>query len=97
MFLDARGGLVIVDEKRKYNYAMVRVVCEGKISSCEFCSDKLNTKELRYDGFCSKCGRPLDKNPGDACSFIIGYVDRRYRQQDKVHIICRYCKTIKTI
>jgi hypothetical protein len=24
-------------------------------------------------------------------------LDRHYRQQDKVHLICRFCKTITTV
>lgn len=81
---------------RKYNYAFVRVVCEGKIKSCEFCQKILNTDNKKHEGYCSKCGRPLDKNPGDHCGRIIGYLDGRYRQQDKVNFICRYCNTITT-
>lgn len=84
-------------DDKKFNYSMVRVVCQGNIKSCEFCKEVINTKELKHNGFCSMCGRPLDKNPGDPCAFIIGYIDRRYKQQDKVHLICRFCKTITTV
>lgn len=81
----------------KYNYSMLRVVCVGKIKSCKFCEDIINDKTNVYEGFCKKCGRPLDKNPGEDCRFIVGYVDRRFHQQEKVHFRCRYCNTLTTL
>jgi hypothetical protein len=87
----------MADEKKKLNYSMVRVVCDGTIKPCEFCKEVINTKELKHEGYCAKCSRPLDKNPGDPCRYIVGYLDHRYKQQDKVHLICRFCKTITTV
>jgi hypothetical protein len=86
-----------MDEKKKFNYSMVRVVCQGKIKSCDFCKEQVNDEKIIREGYCSKCGRPLFKNPGDHCGQVIGYYDRRYRQQEKVNIVCRFCRTITTI
>jgi hypothetical protein len=74
---------------------MVRVVCEGKIKCCKFCNDLDYDK--KHEGFCVQCGRPLDKKPGVDCKFIIGYVDRAYKQQQKVHFKCQRCSTITTL
>lgn len=82
-------------DQRKYNYQMVRIVCGGKIKSCDFCKD-VNENKIIEEGYCKMCGRPLYKKPGESCGFVIGYVDRNYRQQDKVHFICRFCNTITT-
>lgn len=79
--------------KHVFNYSMVRIVCQGKISDCEFCKDDKSLKE----GYCSKCGRPLWKKPGEICGFIIGYKDRNYHQQNKVHIKCKFCSTITSV
>lgn len=85
------------DEKKKFNYSMVRVVCKGKIKTCESCKDLINDKNVIREGYCVKCGRPLYKNEGDICGQVVGYFDRRYKQQEKVHISCRFCRTITTI
>lgn len=79
----------------QYRYRMVRVVCQGKIKSCKFCEDL--DYEKKHEGFCRKCGRPIDKKPGDDCNFIIGYVDRLFKQQNKVHFKCKMCSTITTV
>jgi hypothetical protein len=78
-----------------YNYRMVRVVCEGTIKSCKFCNDL--DYEKMHEGYCRKCGRPLDKKPGEKCNFIVGYTDREYHQQDKVHFKCKMCSTLTTV
>lgn len=78
-----------------YRYRMVRVVCKGKIKTCKFCNDL--DYEKAHEGYCKKCGRPLDKRPGDECNFIVGYVDREYHQQDKVHFKCKMCSTLTTV
>jgi hypothetical protein len=31
------------------------------------------------------------------CGYIIGYYDRSYKQQQKVHFKCKMCSTITTI
>lgn len=83
-----------------YRYRMIRVVCAGKIKSCNFCKDlDYGTEEnkIMHEGFCNKCGRPLDKKPGDTCNFIVGYQDRGYKQQDKIHFKCMNCQTLTTI
>lgn len=83
-----------------YRYRMLRIVCAGKIKPCEFCKDmayEKDGKKIVHEGFCSKCGRPLDKKPGEECNSVVGYVDRGYRQQDKVNFICRNCNTIITV
>jgi len=83
-----------------YRYRMIRVVCEGTIKSCAFCNElDYGTEEkiIMHEGFCTKCGRPLDKKPGDKCNFIVGYRDRGYKQQNKVHFKCRNCQTITTV
>lgn len=85
------------DGKKNFNYSMVRVVCQGKIKSCASCKEQVNNETVMYDGYCSKCSRPLCKNEGDLCGQVVGYYDRRYRQQDKVHITCRFCRTITSI
>jgi deoxyribodipyrimidine photolyase-like uncharacterized protein len=79
----------------QYRYRMVRVVCKGKIKSCNFCNDL--DYEKKHEGYCTKCGRPLDKKPGDECNFIVGYVDHLYKQQDKVHMKCKMCSTLTTV
>lgn len=79
----------------QYRYRMVRVVCKGKIKTCNFCNDL--DYEKAHEGYCKKCGRPLDKKPGDECNFIVGYVDQLYKQQDKVHFKCKMCSTLTTI
>jgi hypothetical protein len=79
-----------------YRYRMVRVVCHGKIKTCEFCKN-LDYENHSYEGFCSKCGRPLDKKPGVECGHIVGYYDRGYHQQNKVHFKCKMCSTITSI
>jgi hypothetical protein len=28
---------------------------------------------------------------------VVGYHDRNYRQQEKVHFVCRFCRTITSI
>ena len=76
-----------------YNYSMVRIVCKGKIKVCDFCKDK---KEIQ-EGYCKMCGRPLWKKSGEDCNFIIGYKDKNYHQQNKVHIKCKYCNSITSI
>jgi hypothetical protein len=79
---------------------MVRVVCQGKIKSCKFCNDLdygSEKKEVKHEGFCNMCGRPLYKKPGENCNFIVGYVDRGYKQQNKVHFKCKMCPTITTV
>lgn len=84
----------------QYKYRLIRVVCEGKIKSCKFCKDLdygSDGHKIMHEGFCSKCGRPLDKKPGDTCNFIVGYYDRNYRQIDKIHFKCRNCQTLTTI
>lgn len=83
-------------QKRKFNYAMVKVVCEGTIKSCEFCKDIHDDGKIR-EGFCSKCGRPLDKKPGDSCNHIIAYLDKNYHQKNKVHIKCKLCCSVTTV
>jgi hypothetical protein len=84
-----------------YRYRMIRVVCEGTIKPCEFCKDikyeDENGEKIMHEGFCQKCGRPLDKKPGDKCNFIVGYQDRGYKQQNKIHFKCGKCPTITTI
>ena len=82
-------------ENRRFGYSMVRVVCKGIIKSCKFCESE-DINEIR-EGYCPKCGRPLWKKPGDSCGFIVGYADRNYRQQNKVHFKCKYCNTVTTI
>ena len=82
--------------QRNYNYSMIRIVCKGKIKSCDFCKG-VNEDGAIHEGFCSQCGRPLWKKPGEDCSFIIGYKDRNYRQQDKIHIKCKFCNTMTTV
>jgi len=79
----------------QYKYRLVRVVCEGKIKCCKFC-DGLDY-EKKHEGFCRKCGRPLDKKPGENCNFIVGYVDRALRPQKHVNFKCNLCSTITTI
>ena len=79
---------------RKFNYKLVRIVCQGQIKSCPFCSD--NSETIK-EGYCKMCGRPLWKKPGEKCGFILAYVDRNYHQKDKINIVCRNCKTITTI
>lgn len=79
----------------QYRYRMVRVVCKGKIKSCKFCNDLDYDKA--HEGYCRKCGRPLDKRPGEECNFIVGYVDQLYKQQDKVHFKCKMCSTLTTV
>jgi hypothetical protein len=85
------------DEKKRFNYSMVRVVCKGQIKPCDFCKDQVNDATVIREGYCTKCGRPMFKNPGDLCGQIVGYYDRRYKHQDKVHFTCRFCRTITTI
>ena len=82
--------------KPNYNYAMLRVVCQGKIKSCEFCKEEKD-KETIKEGFCSQCGRPLWKKPGESCGFIVGYLDRNYHQTNKVHIKCKFCNTMTSV
>lgn len=79
-----------------YNYSMVRVNCNGKIKSCEFCKEDENNK-MNKEGYCVKCGRPLWKKEGESCNFIIGYLDRNFHQKQKVHFRCRYCNSITTV
>lgn len=79
-----------------YRYRMVRVVCQGTIKTCKFC-ENLDYENRAYEGYCSKCGRPLDKKPGVKCGYIIGYYDRSYKQQQKVHFKCKMCSTITTV
>lgn len=86
----------------QYKYKMVRVVCKGKIKSCEFCKGTDDEKNesgdrIMYEGYCTKCGRPLDKKTGDDCNFIVGYVDHYLKQQGKVHFKCKFCQTMTTI
>lgn len=81
---------------KPFIYSMIRVVCQGKIKACNFCKENENNG-IAKEGYCSKCGRPLWKNPGETCSFIIGYIDRNYKQNGKVHIKCKNCNTITTI
>jgi hypothetical protein len=78
----------------KFKYAMVRIVCEGVIKTCKFCE---GDSETIKEGYCAMCGRPLWKKPGERCGFILGYADKNYRQQDKVHIKCKFCNTVTTI
>jgi hypothetical protein len=80
----------------QYRYRMVRVVCQGKIKTCKFC-EGLDYEKHSYEGYCTQCGRPLYKKPGDECNFIVGYVDRLYKQQNKVHFKCKFCQTITTV
>ena len=79
----------------QYKYRLVRVVCEGKIKCCKFC-DGLDY-EKKHEGFCKKCGRPLDKKPGEDCNFIVGYVDRTLKLQKHVNFKCNRCSTITTV
>lgn len=88
--------------ENNFRYSMKRVVCNGKIKSCEFCKDSNNGKTengkpILMEGYCSKCGRPLWKKPGDDCGFILAYLDRHYNQKDKVHIKCKLCSTVTTV
>lgn len=79
--------------KQNFNYNMVRIVCQGKISACDFCKDI----ETINEGYCSKCGRPLWKKSGEECGFIIGYKEKTYHQQNKVHIKCKFCNTMTSV
>lgn len=75
-----------------YRYKKVRVVCEGLIKSCEHCSD------IKFsEGYCKECGRPLWKEVGEQCNFVIGYIDGTFRKQGKVDLICRNCRTVTTL
>lgn len=82
--------------KRAFNYSMVRVICQGSIKECDFCKN-VNVDGRISEGYCSQCGRPLWKKPGEKCSFILGYYDRNYRQENKVHIKCKFCNTVTSI
>jgi len=83
-------------KQNNYSYSMVRIVCQGKIKDCDHCKEP-EGKETVREGYCKLCGRPLWKQSGDACGFIIGYHDRNYNQQNKVHIKCKFCNTVTTI
>jgi hypothetical protein len=82
-------------DKRKFNYSMIRVICQGTIKSCNFCEQEA-LSENSHEGYCAKCGRPLWKKPGEKCNFIVGYLDHNYRQQNKVHFKCKFCNTVTT-
>jgi hypothetical protein len=82
--------------KRNFNYSMIRIVCQGKIKTCDFCKDNKDNETIK-EGYCAKCGRPLWKKSGDNCGFIVGYKDRNYRQQNKVHIKCKFCNTVTSV
>lgn len=81
-----------------YNYSMQRIVCTGSIKTCEFCKeDDSDESKISKEGYCPKCGRPLWKKAGEKCGFILGYADRNYHQQDKIHIKCKFCNSMTTI
>ena len=82
-----------MESKKSFNYAMCKIICNGTIKSCEFCKNIDNIQE----GFCEKCGRPLWKKTGEHCGFILGYYDRNYHQNNKVHIKCKFCNTLTSI
>lgn len=82
-----------------YNYKMVKIVCRGTIKSCSRCAET-----GFMEGYCPQCGRPLWKNPGDPCRFILGYVERTNDQKQgnnlcggKVNFKCTMCNTVTTI
>jgi|LAHU01.1.fsa_nt_gb predicted amidophosphoribosyltransferase len=75
-----------------YKYQKVRLVCNGKIKCCNYCSD------IEFsEGYCKECGRPLWKRANEQCGFILGYMDSTIKKQGKLDIICRNCKTVLTI
>jgi hypothetical protein len=79
-----------------YNYSMIRIICQGKIKTCDFCREEDNNTTVK-EGYCSKCGRPLWKKSGEHCGFILGYQDKNYKQQNKIHIKCKFCNTVTSI
>jgi hypothetical protein len=79
---------------KHYNYKNVRMVCKGKIKSCDSCHEN---NEFLKDGFCVKCGRPLWKKPGEPCEFILGYHDRNFERLGQIVLKCKYCNTLTTI
>lgn len=81
-----------VDKMEKnYNYKVKRVVCQGIVKGCDACKDK------HEEGYCTLCGRPLWKKVGEPCGNILGYMDRNYKQENKVHWVCRWCSTCTTL
>lgn len=73
------------------NYRMIRVVCKGKIKSCERCS------ELEFnEGYCPQCGRPLWKKTEEPCVCILGYVEKEIKTRGKINFVCRNCSTVTT-
>ena len=70
----------------------IRVNCRGVIIGCNECKDE----ELK-EGFCTWCGRPLNKCIGDKCGIVYAYVERGYVWKGAIKVKCRYCKTINKI
>jgi hypothetical protein len=78
--------------KKKFRYRKNRVVCNGTIKGCEHCKDISPPAE----GYCPMCGRPLWKRIGEACNFILGYVECPGPTQGKIDFRCYQCNTIIT-
>ena len=83
-----------------YKFSMVKIVCEGINKGCDHC------REIPFtEGYCPQCSRPLWKQIGEKCNFVLGYYEpkdltapRKPRvKQGKIHLKCKFCNHIITM
>jgi len=73
--------------------ANVKLKCRGEVRGCSSCRNTYN----KNGGFCTDCGRPLNKAIGDTCGNVIAQIERGHVWNGKVKIKCKICKTINVV